>query len=54
METEKNHEQEDMRRRNRRVGLVLGGVVAGIFIFTFAVALFIHYADAHHQVVGGF
>ncbi|MBU6474810.1 MAG: hypothetical protein KGL10_03305 [Alphaproteobacteria bacterium] len=44
--------EEELRRRNRRFGIVLGAIVAGIFVLTFAIAIFIHYADAHH-VAGG-
>ncbi len=53
MDQQQTPQQDEMHRRNRRFGIALAAIVAGIFVFTFAIAIFIHYQDLHRHVAGG-
>ncbi len=53
MDPQKTPQQDEMQRRNRRFGIALAVIVAGIFVVTFAIAIFVHYEELHRHVAGG-
>ncbi|HUY69215.1 MAG TPA: hypothetical protein VMV79_07930 [Alphaproteobacteria bacterium] len=38
----------DLRRQNRKLGLILGGVAASIFALAVIITVLIHYAETSH------